>query len=142
MPRFSGTPIGPRFSGEPIEESTQQNLHSAVANVYPDVEEDRETVERLKTVQYLSKKGYNVSVDNVDDYKEHLFGAGNSYEGINKVLSSQLAVESTGEQKSSAKVKPSYLAKGFVSRMAQAIPSTGKGITAIDMWETTRWADE
>ena len=49
------------------------DLKATVSNQYEDVIADKIAVERMKTMQYLSQKGYSVNEDNLDLYKEMLF---------------------------------------------------------------------
>ena len=119
---------------EPIAIDHKQDLIDTVSNVYPDVKEDKETVEKLKTVQYLAKKGYSVTPDNADDFRSKLFPDDSSYESINKKLATQLSVEPLGEVKKSAKMKPSYGFKAALSKMAQLPIRARQGIQAYGLW--------
>jgi len=122
---------------EPLNVNVKQDLTDTVSNVYPDIEEDRETVERLKTVQFLSKKGYNVDVDNVDDYKRNLFKDSGSYESVNKELAQQLSVEPKGEVVKTAKMKPSYGFKAAIGKLSEWPHHVKRGVSAYGLWSDT-----
>jgi len=99
----------------------QVSLKDTVAQQVDDPNSDQESIERVKTTNYLQQKGYDVSLDTVDNWRTQLFSKDSSWGAINKQLTNELSVEPLGPVRATARTKPFEFNEEFVNKTGRFV---------------------
>jgi hypothetical protein len=120
----------------PLEKSTPVAGDRAkrLSTANPSLEMDDESWEEVKGIDYLKQKGVDVTASNADQWKESMYGAGQSWGGVNNMVSSAISVEPQGPKKSVAKISPKQYGKLWLQGVAKTSTSVAGGFMAFQKW--------
>jgi len=120
----------------PFEKQTSVASDRAkrLSTVNPSADMDNESWEQAKGIDYLKQKGVDINAGNADQWRDSMYGAGQSWGGVNNVVSSAISVESKGPKKSVAKISSKQYGKLFLQGVAKTSTSVAGGFMAFQKW--------